>query len=61
MNDRKKIPFYPYRDDGRVVNRVLKKFAREFVDLYVNFPFCLFRFNSIHNFLLRSRSCNLKL
>ncbi|XP_065062264.1 polyunsaturated fatty acid 5-lipoxygenase-like isoform X1 [Rhopilema esculentum] len=34
MNDKKKVPFYPYRDDGIVVDRVIKKFARSFVDIY---------------------------
>ena len=33
MNDKKKVPFYPYRDDAIVVDRVLKKFARNFVDM----------------------------
>ncbi|XP_065060342.1 uncharacterized protein LOC135687664 [Rhopilema esculentum] len=34
MDDIKKVPYYPYRDDGKVLNAVLKKFAKEFVSLY---------------------------
>ncbi|XP_065062166.1 linoleate 9/13-lipoxygenase-like [Rhopilema esculentum] len=51
MNDRKKVPFYPYRDDGRVVNRVLKKFARQFVDLYYEFDRDVCEDQELQNFI----------
>jgi len=34
MEDREQIPYYPYRDDGRLVNNILHGFADELVDLY---------------------------
>ena len=33
MEDREQIPYYPYRDDGRLVNNILHGFADELVDL----------------------------
>jgi len=34
MNDRRHMPYYPYRDDGRLVNRVLQRFANRLVRQY---------------------------
>eukprot|EP00794_Sanderia_malayensis_P009939 gene9939-10959_t len=30
MDDRRKVPYYPYRDDGKLLSRTLLKFARDF-------------------------------
>ena len=33
MDDKRKVPFYPYRDDGKVLDSALKNFSRQFVSL----------------------------
>ena len=33
MDDKRKLPCYPYRDDGRLVNSVLRKFANKLIKL----------------------------
>lgn len=35
MNDRKQMPYYPYRDDGRKINDALQGFAENLIDAYV--------------------------
>lgn len=35
MGDNKQVPYYPYRDDGRKINKVIGKFANKFVNRYV--------------------------
>jgi hypothetical protein len=33
VNDRRKLPYFPYRDDGTIIWKMVKEFARELVDL----------------------------
>ena len=33
MDDEEKVPYFPYRDDGRVINKSFEKFAKKLVSL----------------------------
>ncbi|XP_065059744.1 allene oxide synthase-lipoxygenase protein-like [Rhopilema esculentum] len=34
MEDTKMLPYYPYRDDGRLVDKVLEKFTKKLINMY---------------------------
>ena len=36
VDDKEKLPYYPYRDDGKLLYQKLKEFADAFIDAYVN-------------------------
>ena len=31
MDDKEQLPYYPYRDDGRIINEVLVQFTNKLV------------------------------
>lgn len=38
VDDKDKLPYYPYRDDGKLLYQKLKEFAGAFIDAYVSLP-----------------------
>ncbi|XP_048582836.1 polyunsaturated fatty acid 5-lipoxygenase [Nematostella vectensis] len=34
VDDRGTLPYYPYRDDGKILNRALERFTKEYVQIY---------------------------
>lgn len=35
VDDLKKLPYFPYRDDGTVIWNVIQEFAKDYVNMYV--------------------------
>lgn len=35
VDDTEKLPYYPYRDDGKLLYQTLNEFADAFIDAYV--------------------------
>lgn len=35
VDDTEKLPYYPYRDDGKLLYQTLNEFADSFIDAYV--------------------------
>ena len=33
MDDKEKVPYFPYRDDGEVLDKAFRKFGKTFVNL----------------------------
>ena len=36
VDDKEKLPYYPYRDDGKLLYQKLGEFADAYIDAYVN-------------------------